>query len=191
MRKRNDLVTLQSAGCRRAFSPPARRVLRGRTAAYGNTERGAQILEFGLLLTVLLSLLLGIVTMARAFNIYQTITRAAREGAREAVLPTSVADGNQFMDSSGVSQANSAVFQNYIAPALEAANLDPGKVAGYSEQVTWLDAGDTNQQCGVVISFQYPYSLHLPMLDSNLMTLHIPTHVQMRLENQPSNGTCQ
>lgn len=153
-------------------------------------EKGAEVVEFAVVLTVLLALLFGIFTMARAFNIYQTITRAAREGAREAVLPTSAAAGNQYMDASGVSQSNSAVFQNYIAPALRAANLNPANVSNYSEQITWLDAGDASRQCGVKISFQYPYTLYLPMLKSNMTTLDIATHVQMRRENQPSGGTC-
>ena len=153
-------------------------------------EKGAEVLEFALVLPLLLTLLFGIFTMARAYNVYQTITRAAREGAREAVLPTSAADGNQYMDASGVSKANSAVFQNYIAPALRAASLNPANVANYSEQIAWLDAGDANRQCGVEISFQYPYTLFLPMLKSNMTTIQIGTHVQMRRENQPSNGTC-
>jgi Flp pilus assembly protein TadG len=153
-------------------------------------EKGAEVLEFAIVLPVLLALLFGIFTMARAYNIYQTITRAAREGAREAVLPSSAANGNQYMDASGVSQANSAVFQNYIAPALRAASLNPANVTNYSEQITWLDAGDASQQCGVKISFQYPYTLFLPMLTSNMTTILIATHVQMRRENQPSSGTC-
>ena len=79
------------------------------------------MLEFALVLPVLLVLLFGIFTMARAYNVYQTITRAAREGAREAVLPSSAATGNLYLDASGVSRTNSAVFQDYIAPALRAA----------------------------------------------------------------------
>lgn len=153
-------------------------------------ERGAEVLEFAIVLPLLVALLFGIFTMARAYNIYQTITRAAREGAREAVLPSSAATGNQYMDASGVSQANSAVFQNYIAPALRAANLDPNAVANYSEQIAWLDAKDASRQCGVKISFQYPYTLSLPMLKENFTTIQIATHVQMRRENQPSNGIC-
>ncbi len=190
MGKRNRMVTSQEGVCLRTFALCTQRSGRGAIAKPG-AEHGAEVLEFALTLTALLALLFGIFTMARAFNIYQTITRAAREGAREAVLPNSVANGNQYMDASGVSQANSTVFQNYIAPALEAANLNPDKVSDYSEQVSWLDAGDTDEQCGVVISFQYPYTLYLPMLKEDLATIHIPTRVQMRRENQPSNGTCQ
>lgn len=190
MEKRNRMMTARKGDRRRTYASRTNGT-RGGTCVKIRGECGAQVLEFALTLTAMLALLFGIFTMARAFNVYQTITRAAREGAREAVLPNSVADGDQYMDSSGVSQGNSVVFQNYIAPALQAANLNPSKVSDYSEQVSWLDAGDTDKQCGVVISFQYPYTLYLPMLKENLATIHIPTRVQMRRENQPSNGTCQ
>jgi len=190
MKKRCCLGTLDPFGYPKRFSLVTQRVSAGQTIARGSAEKGAEVLEFAVVLTVLLSLLFGIFTMARAYNIYQTITRAAREGARAAVLPSSAATGGAYMDASGVSQANSTVFQNYIAPALRAANLDPNRVANYSEQVSWLDAGDPSQQCGVKISFQYPYTLFLPMLKSNLTTIQLGTNVQMRRENQPSDGTC-
>ncbi len=189
-KKRYRLMTHDSRESRETFFLLTQAARGERIGERRAAEKGAEVLEFAFVLTTLLCLLFGIFTMARAYNVYQTITRAAREGAREAVLPSSVADGNQYMDASGVSEANSTVFQNYIAPALRASSLDPNQVANYSEQVTWLDSGDTNAQCGVVISFQYPYTLFLPMLGSNLATINIPTQVQMRQENQPSDGTC-
>jgi hypothetical protein len=154
-------------------------------------ERGTEILEFAFVVSALMMLLLGIVTFARAFNIYQAITRAAREGARVAVLPSCASCGNSYLDpSTGVTQANSAVFSSYIAPVLLAANLNPNAVQNYSQSTGWLDSGDTERQCGVAISFQYPYQLELPFTRQNLSTIEIRTHVQMRLENQPSGGTC-
>ena len=47
---------------------------------------GAELVEAGFVLPILLMLLLGIFSFGRAYNVYQTITRAAREGARMAVL---------------------------------------------------------------------------------------------------------
>lgn len=154
-------------------------------------ERGTEMLEFAFVISLLMMLLLGIVTFARAFNIYQSITRAAREGARMAVLPSCASCGNAYLDPpTGVTQANSVVFADYIAPALEAANLNPGAVLDYSESVGWLDSGDSEAQCGVAISFQYPYQMYLPFTTQNLTTIDIHTRVQMRLENQPAGGTC-
>lgn len=159
---------------------------------FGNRrERGTEMLEFAFVVSLLMMILLGIITFARAFNVYQSITRAAREGARMAVLPSCASCGNDYLDpSTGVTVANSLVFSSYIAPALEAADLNPNSVLNYTESVGWLDAGDTDQQCGVMISFQYPYQLDLPFTRQNLSTIDIPVHVQMRRENQPGGSTC-
>ena len=79
------------------------------------------------------------------------------------------------------------VFNKYIAPVLQSANLDPCEVSNYAEQVTWLDQGKT--QCGVVISFQYPYNFSIPFLPSlDASPVEIGTRVQMRTEGQPATG---
>jgi Flp pilus assembly protein TadG len=155
-------------------------------------ERGSEMLEFAFVVTVLMTLLMGIVTFARAYNIYESITRAAREGARMAVLPNCATCGSSYIDpSSGVTQASSGVFTNYIAPVLQSAHLDANLVQNYSQTVGWLDQGATEQQCGAIISFRYPFRLFLPFTRENLVTLNISTRVQMRREGQPeAGGTC-
>lgn len=45
-------------------------------------ERGQSIVELALLLPILISILIGVIDLGRAFNAYITITNAAREGAR-------------------------------------------------------------------------------------------------------------
>jgi Flp pilus assembly protein TadG len=146
-------------------------------------ERGAEIVEFGLGIAILMALVMGIITFARAYNIYESITRAAREGARMAVLPSSSFDGNTFIDGNTSGSTTTPIFTNYIAPALKAADLNPSLVTNYSETIGWLDTGDTQQQCGAVISFNYPYTLYLPFTSTNLTTVTLATHVQMRREN--------
>ncbi len=155
-------------------------------------ERGAEILEFAFVLGALLALMLGIFSFARAYEVYGTITRAAREGARMAVLPSSIHDGNTYIDGNqtSVTQANSLVFSRYITPALTAANLDPEAVIDYSETIGWLDPSDADPQCGVTISFKYPYQFSIPFLGQGLGTVDIPTSVQMRRENQSTTGSC-
>ena len=51
------------------------------------TQRGATIVEAAVTSLVLFSLLFAILGFGRAFNIYQVVTDAAREGARYAVAP--------------------------------------------------------------------------------------------------------
>jgi hypothetical protein len=173
--------------------------------AFRRSEKGAELVEFAFVLAALMMLTLGFVSFSRAYNVYQTITRAAREGAREAVLPTSVYDGNKYIDNNATfTSPDSPIFLNYIKPSLTAANLNPnacasssqvGCVANYKEQVGWLNPGGSDQQCGITIGFTYPYRLNIPFTSVSLMTLQLHTDVRMRLENanyqQTGNGTYQ
>jgi Flp pilus assembly protein TadG len=52
-------------------------------------ERGAAAVEFALVLPVLILLILGIIDFGRMFNAQQTLTFAARSGARAMVLQNS------------------------------------------------------------------------------------------------------
>lgn len=168
------------------------RVLRGR-------ERGVELVEFALILGGLMALTLAIVSFARAYNVYQTVTRAAREGARMAVLPKSAYDQQglgqmAYIDSLGActnppgttNSPGTAIFNDYVKPALEASSLNPAGVQAYQECLGWLDPpGTAANQCGVIISFQYPYRLSIPFLGTGLGIVDIHAHVQMREENQP------
>jgi Flp pilus assembly protein TadG len=51
------------------------------------SERGAELVEFAIVLPVMLMLLAGIIDFALLFQSYEVATNAAREGARLAVLP--------------------------------------------------------------------------------------------------------
>jgi Flp pilus assembly protein TadG len=49
--------------------------------------RGAELVEFALVLPILLFVLAGILDMGFLFNNYEVVTNAAREGARLAAIP--------------------------------------------------------------------------------------------------------
>jgi Flp pilus assembly protein TadG len=66
-------------------------------------DEGQNIAEAALTLPIVLSILFGILMFGRAFNIYQTITDGAREGARYATQPCS-ASANA-LDCSGATVA--------------------------------------------------------------------------------------
>jgi Flp pilus assembly protein TadG len=55
-------------------------------------ERGAAILEVALTLPILLLICVGIFEFGRAYQTWQVVTNAAREGARVSVLPSSTKD---------------------------------------------------------------------------------------------------
>lgn len=65
-----------------ASQAPRRLVSRRRA----RTSRGQALVEFALVAPILLFLLFAIVDFARAWNTYQVLTDAAREGARMAVI---------------------------------------------------------------------------------------------------------
>jgi len=58
----------------------------------GDRRRGAAIVEFAVVLPLLLVLLFGIIDFGWVFMVRQTLTNAAREGCRVAVLKTATAD---------------------------------------------------------------------------------------------------
>lgn len=147
-------------------------------------EAGAELVEAALVLPILLMLLLGIVAFGRAYNVYQTITRAAREGARELVLTTCATCSATGTYSYSASQ----IENNFVIPAIEASNIDANKIKNYKTTYVYLDPDDpTPYICGVQISFDYPYNLDIPFTTQRLSTLTLSTKVQMRLENQPSS----
>jgi Flp pilus assembly protein TadG len=56
-----------------------------------SSERGTAILETAMTLPLLLLVSVGIFEFGRAYQVWQVLTNAAREGARVAVLPNPVA----------------------------------------------------------------------------------------------------
>lgn len=148
--------------------------------------------EFAIVAPILLMLLIGIFWVGRAYNIYETITRAAREGARYAVLPSSVASGNTEADTpNSACSTDTNAYNNYIVPALRADNLDPSNVKSYCQKSEWLE-NTYPKQCGISITFQYQVEMTIPFTSVNATTIKIPASAQMRLENQPTTtgATC-
>ncbi len=144
-------------------------------------ELGADLFEAALVLPLLLALMLGIYVFGRAWDVYQTMTRAAREGARQMVTTSCATCGSSYYTPDYVEN-------NIVFPALKAASLDPTKVQNYSQTYAWLDT--LQQVCGVRISFSYPYALQIPFVPLSVGTVTLTTRVQMRLENQPTTGSC-
>ena len=56
-------------------------------ARFARAESGAELIEFGLTLPLMLLVVLGIIEYGFVFQQYEVVTNAAREGARIAVLP--------------------------------------------------------------------------------------------------------
>ncbi|HET9178220.1 MAG TPA: TadE/TadG family type IV pilus assembly protein [Terriglobia bacterium] len=157
-----------------------------RVVTKAKEDSGAELFEAALVLPILLTLLLGIVTFGRAWNTYQTITRAAREGAKAAVL-TPCADSTYC--SGAKNYTASDIWTNFVNPALQSDNLPTSKVTSKSITYVQLDPnGSPAHVCGLQLQFSYPYTFSLPFTSLNLSTITLKTKVRMRLENQPT--TC-
>ncbi len=141
-------------------------------------ERGVELLEAALVLPLLLTLLLGMFWLGRAYNVYQTATRAAREGARFTLASSCSTCGNAFPTDSEVTTV--------INNALSAASMDPTKVnpAISIQRRQVLNPSDPaiNQVQGVVVSFGYPMKLSIPFTTLSATTITITAQVQMRQE---------
>ena len=151
--------------------------------------RGAELLEFALVLPVLMMLLLGIFWVARAYNLYETMTRAAREGARVAVAPACSA-----CSGGGQLPANDAV-ASAVQSSMTSFALDPGQVAcgtcsgtcyGSAPAICYqnnvvLNPSTTPKEHGVIVSFTYPFQMQIPFVPMSAITLS--TSAQMRQED--------
>jgi Flp pilus assembly protein TadG len=109
-------------------------------------DAGQALVEFALVLPLLLALLIAVFEFGRAWNAYQVITDAAREGARNAVI------------------ANPTITEEYvrerIRDALARASLDPDNasisLSGFNDQ--------TGSPATVTISYPYRFVLLGPLL---------------------------
>ena len=118
-------------------------------------SRGQEIAEAALVLPLVFMLLLGIVWFGRAFNIYATLNRAAREAALAAASPTCATCGNNFAQ-------NTTDIQSVVDSTLRAAHLDPGQVQNFTlTQDVALNPGSSPVEYGSVVSLSYPYTFKL------------------------------
>jgi hypothetical protein len=158
---------------------------------------GAEIAEAAVVLPLVFMLILGIYWFGRAYNIYATITHAAREGARAATAQTCATCGNAPLVEGQVATR--------VAQALQASKLDPTKVSpllpspamkdcltgaavipacGSSPAVCFVanvrlnDPTTGPPACGVSVSFQYPYQFYLPFTSLNKQLILLKANVQ-------------
>src|SRR5215469_12770232 len=166
---------------------------------------GSEIAETAVVLPILFSILLAIFFFGRAYNIYGTISQAAMQGARAAVVPTCATCTN-------ITPTADIIATNYVGPALQASHLNPGAVVAgnptacqcgsvacgttvacdpagtgatpsicVQQNVILNNTAGAIQACGTAVSFQYPYNFNLPF---QMFTLNMKASAQMQFENQ-------
>jgi Flp pilus assembly protein TadG len=143
-------------------------------------QSGAELVEAALVMVYLFTLLIGIVWLGRAYNIYATMTRAAREGARYAVAPPCAMCGGTYPSGGSLSScsglpASTATVADVVSQALCASSLDPTAVSG------WSAVTSTGQGTLVTVTFSYPVPTVLPSW-LLIPSLTLSTKVQMQSE---------
>jgi coenzyme F420-reducing hydrogenase gamma subunit len=116
---------------------------------------GAEIAEAAVVLPLLFMLLFGIMWFARAFNIYTTVNRAARQGALVAAANNCATCGN-------IPRTSAYIQNSVVNPILLASHLDPGQVQNFS--VLWnqpLNPSSPLVEHGTVVTLDYPFAFKL------------------------------
>jgi Flp pilus assembly protein TadG len=103
-------------------------------------DGGQALVEFALVAPILLFLLLGIVDLARAWNVYQVLTDAGREGARYAVVDNGSTDAQiQALVQQAANAAGITVPATDIVVAEGAARGEPTSVTiQYGHELKWV-----------------------------------------------------
>lgn len=103
---------------------------RSRCAHLVRDKRANELAEFAVIIPVLLMVLIGMYWFGRAYNIYETITRAAREGARYGATPVCALCGTSCGNGTDMPgfPCTSTIVSNSIIPSLQAAHLDPSQI---------------------------------------------------------------
>ena len=130
----------------------------GRFKQIVSESTGAEIAEAAFVLPLVIMLLLGIVWFGRAFNVYATVNRAAREGAQAAAASDCATCAQTIRDSAYIQT-------NVVNPILMASHIDPSQVTNFTlQQGVPLNPGSTPVELGMIVSFDYPYSFQLNRL---------------------------
>jgi Flp pilus assembly protein TadG len=106
------------------------------------SERGTAILETALTLPLLLLVSVGIFEFGRAYQTWQVLTNAAREGARVAVLPSSVA---------GAPEAR-------VRAYLQSGQLPQADTATVSVTAGSVDLGGGTAATTSIVTVNYPFN---------------------------------
>jgi len=162
---------------------------------------GAEIAEAALVLPLVFMFLLGIVWFGRAFQIYATITQAAQQGAILAARPTCATCGNTPRTNTQVQDAVYAITDTAnlnkalitqdppatlpvdCPPPAPPLTCSPSGVSITICRGVLLNSPSSLAQCGVIVSFKYPFQFYFPFTSLNFQTITLKAYAQTRMEN--------
>jgi Flp pilus assembly protein TadG len=140
------------------------------------SERGAELIEFALILPLLLFIILGLVDFGFLFQRYEVVNNAAREGARIAVLP------------GGYVQADVEARVRSYMTAGGVANTSGNTTVALSNVTVATGVGPALQCRRVEVNYQSPYLFLGPIagwFGGSFTTANLTAVAVMRFEVAP------
>lgn len=129
-------------------------------------ERGSNLVEYGIVLTLLLMMLFGLIDFGRALYAYHFVSDAAREGTRYAMVRGSTC-------TSPGCPASGSDIQNYLKNV--PAGIDPAQL---TVTPTWNPNGNLNctgaqnaPGCVVEVQVSYNFNFMLPFLPRSTVVM--------------------
>jgi len=119
---------------------------------------GAEIAEAAFVLPILFAVLFAVVWFGRAFNIYATLNRAAREGAQAAVVTDCATCIPTLRD-------QAYIRNSVVTPILDAAHIDPTPAVVTLTPNVPMNPGGNPPEVGMSVSVTYPYGFRLNGID--------------------------
>ena len=134
------------------------------------SERGAELIEFAIVLPILMLLVAGIVDFGMMFRTFEVVTNAAREGARVGVLP-------------GYEQAIDV--ENRVNAYLAAAGLNNANQVTAPNVTVATSAGTfTARQVTVVYNYQFLVLGGItPLFGGSIGSINLTARSVMRTES--------
>jgi Flp pilus assembly protein TadG len=138
-------------------------------------DKGQALVEFALVAPILILLVVGIFEFARAWQAFQVLTDAAREGARNAVIDHALT----------ATDVENIVRQALDRAALNSANIDSLGVNNLTGGGAWTRAtAARGDQTEVFLSYNYAWIWLRPLLGwfGSDGTVTLKTNIIMRQE---------
>jgi len=147
------------------------------------SERGAEVIEFAVILPLLLLIIFGLVDFGFLFQRYLVLTNAAMEGARVAVLPgygqaDAIDRATTYAAQSGIPNTSSSCTPDFCVTATP--TTVPGAVTG-STFPAWI----------VTVTFRHTYSYMGPiaeMFGGSFSSVNLTAKATMRSYVGTSSG---
>jgi Flp pilus assembly protein TadG len=139
-----------------------------------NRERGQTLVEFALIAPLLVLLLLAILDFGRALYAFSTISNAAREGARIAIVDQGPASGGVSLAAQEAANQATALGLNPSDPAqVQVSYLEPDLVAACPSHAV---------NCVAQVRVQYQFRAVTPVIGNILGSINLTTTTKIPIE---------